>query len=73
MIARASRWKQDIEPGLAKLNCYRKRNEPASFWLAGSRSCASYDQDGDEEEEKASERAGLVAAEVEQRELDPQR
>ena len=48
---------------------------PASYstWR-GSRSCASCDQDrDDEEDEKASERARLVATEVEQQEPDQQR
>src|SRR5437764_14121489 len=49
------------------------RNKPASYSLAGLRSCASCDQDRDDEEDKkASEPAGLVAAEVEQHEPDQQ-
>src|SRR5207248_9033753 len=48
------------------------RNEPRQlFHWRGSRSCASCDQDGDDEEgKKATEPAGLAAAEVQQHEPD---
>src|SRR5437763_7290813 len=49
-----------------------QRAPPATRWR-GSRSCTSCNQDGDDEEDKkASEPAGLIAAEVEQHEPDQQ-
>src|ERR1051325_4652267 len=52
----------------------KTQRAPPALRGRGSRSCASCDQDGDDEEdEKASEWARLVAAEIEQGEPDQQR